>query len=81
MVPAVLFSQTGQARPLGAGCSITEHQFSTKDTGGTPLYAPDSTGVVGVIVARAVLDLAVQALDAAAHGMRVVDVDVVGPPR
>ena len=44
------------------------------------LDAPDRARVVGVIIARAVLDLAVQALDAAAHGMRVVDVDVVVLP-
>ena len=39
--------------------------------------APDGPRVVGVVVAGAVLDLPVQTLDAAAHGVRVVDVDVV----
>lgn len=33
--------------------------------------------MVGVIVARFVIDLAVQPLDAAAHGVRVVNVNVV----
>ncbi len=48
--------------------------------GGLISRSPDGARVVGIIVARAILDLAVQALDAAAHGMRVVDVDVVVLP-
>ena len=38
---------------------------------------PDSARVIGVVVARAVLNFPVQALHAPSHGVRVVDVDVV----
>lgn len=42
--------------------------------------APDSARMSRVIVARAVLYLAVEALHAAPHGVRVVDVNVVVLP-
>ncbi len=38
---------------------------------------PDSARVIGVIVAGAILNLAVQPLDTPSHGVRVVDVNVV----
>jgi hypothetical protein len=57
-----------QARPLGTGLRTASRR------------TPHGAGVLGVVVAALVLDLSVELLHAAAHGVRVVDVDVVVLP-
>lgn len=62
----------------------THSVYSVKEGGSRlhqrSLQSPDGARVIGVIIARAILNFAIKPLDTPSHGVRVVDVDVVVLP-